>query len=166
MCSQNILGSLDHDEQDVKTFPSLGIGYLKYDIYNDVDSGVMERYTNMSSAMKTYGKNTFSLCEWGREILAIWAGNMGNSWTTHDDIADNWARMTGGFPMPDLVDGNDPDMPEVGNGGMSEREHYSHSSVWALAMILKRLHLLCGMYIRVGLIQLLRSVEALLSSSI
>ncbi|OEL20925.1 Alpha-galactosidase [Dichanthelium oligosanthes] len=94
-CSQRMPGSLDHEEQDVKTFSSWGIDYLKYDNCNDAGRSVTERYTKMSNAMKTYGKNIFfSLCEWGRENPATWAGSMGNSWRTTDDIADNWGSMS------------------------------------------------------------------------
>ncbi|KAG8092087.1 hypothetical protein GUJ93_ZPchr0012g19792 [Zizania palustris] len=147
-CSNKMPGSLDHEEQDVKTFASWGVDYLKYDNCNDAGRTIMERYTRMSNAMKTYGKSIFfSLCEWGKENPATWAGRMGNSWRTTDDIADNWGsmtsradQMTNGPHMPDLVDGtmccaqiSDPDMLEVGNGGMSNAEYRSHFSIWALA---------------------------------
>jgi hypothetical protein len=35
---------------------------------------------------------------------------------------------------------SDPDMLEVGNGGMSEAEYRSHFSIWALAKVLNFLH--------------------------
>ncbi|CAN6282633.1 unnamed protein product [Urochloa humidicola] len=140
-CSKKMPGSLDHEEQDVKTFSSWGIDYLKYDNCNDAGRSVTERYTKMSNAMKTYGKNIFfSLCEWGRENPATWAGSMGNSWRTTDDIADNWGSMTSRADQNDRWASyagpggwNDPDMLEVGNGGMSEAEYRSHFSIWALA---------------------------------
>lgn len=140
-CSQKMPGSLDHEEQDVKTFSSWGIDYLKYDNCNDAGRSVMERYTKMSNAMKTYGKGIFfSLCEWGRQNPATWAGGMGNSWRTTDDIADNWGSMTSRADQNDRWASyagpggwNDPDMLEVGNGGMSEAEYRSHFSIWALA---------------------------------
>ncbi|KAF0930756.1 hypothetical protein E2562_034940 [Oryza meyeriana var. granulata] len=109
----------------------------------DDDVGDDEVCTRMSNAMKTYGKNIFfSLCEWGKENPATWAGSMGNSWRTTDDIADNRGSMAscadqnyqcaayagpGGW--------NDPDMLEVGNGGVSEAEYRSHFSTWALAKV-------------------------------
>ncbi|KAG2548203.1 hypothetical protein PVAP13_9KG150800 [Panicum virgatum] len=147
-CSKKMPGSLDHEEQDVKTFSSWGIDYLKYDNCNDAGRSVMERYTKMSNAMKTYGKNIFfSLCEWGRENPATWAGSMGNSWRTTDDIADNWGSMTSRADQNDRWASyagpggwNDPDMLEVGNGGMSEVEYRSHFSIWALAKVLYFLH--------------------------
>ncbi|KAL5231800.1 hypothetical protein ABZP36_030576 [Zizania latifolia] len=140
-CSNKMPGSLDHEEQDVKTFASWGVDYLKYDNCNDAGRTVMERYTRMSNAMKTYGKRIFfSLCEWGKENPATWAGSMGNSWRTTGDIADNWASMTSRADQNDRWASyagpggwNDPDMLEVGNGGMSDAEYLSHFSIWALA---------------------------------
>ncbi|XP_047093378.1 alpha-galactosidase-like isoform X1 [Lolium rigidum] len=140
-CSNRMPGSLDHEEQDVKTFTSWGVDYLKYDNCNDAGRSVMDRYTKMSNAMKKYGKNIFfSLCEWGKENPATWAGSMGNSWRTTDDIADNWGSMTSRADQNDKWAAyagpggwNDPDMLEVGNGGMTEAEYRSHFSIWALA---------------------------------
>uniref|UniRef100_M8D6W0 Alpha-galactosidase n=1 Tax=Aegilops tauschii TaxID=37682 RepID=M8D6W0_AEGTA len=143
-CSNKMPGSLDHEEQDVKTFASWGVDYLKYDNCNDAGRNVMERYTRMSNAMKKYGKNIFfSLCEWGVENPATWARGMGgNSWRTTGDIADNWDSMTSRADQNDRWASyagpggwNDPDMLEVGNGGMSEAEYRSHFSIWALAKV-------------------------------
>ena len=36
--------------------------------------------------------STVSYLYRGRENPATWAGSMGNSWRTTDDIADNWGR--------------------------------------------------------------------------
>ncbi|KAM0840783.1 hypothetical protein ACQ4PT_059424 [Festuca glaucescens] len=140
-CSKKMPGSLDHEEQDVKTFASWGVDYLKYDNCNDAGRSIMERYTKMSKAMKKYGKNIFfSLCEWGNENPATWAGGMGNSWRTTLDIVDNWDSMTSRADQNDKWASyagpggwNDPDMLEVGNGGMTEAEYRSHFSIWALA---------------------------------
>ncbi|KAM3408717.1 hypothetical protein ACQJBY_001656 [Aegilops geniculata] len=141
-CSNKMPGSLDHEEQDVKTFASWGVDYLKYDNCNDAGRSVNERYTRMSNAMKKYGQNIFfSLCEWGNENPATWARGMGgNSWRTTGDIADNWGSMTSRADQNDKWASyagpggwNDPDMLEVGNGGMSEAEYRSHFSIWALA---------------------------------
>lgn len=141
-CSNKMPGSLDHEEQDVKTFASWGVDYLKYDNCNDAGRSVNERYTRMSNAMKKYGQSIFfSLCEWGNENPATWARGMGgNSWRTTGDIADNWGSMTSRADQNDRWASyagpggwNDPDMLEVGNGGMSEAEYRSHFSIWALA---------------------------------
>jgi alpha-galactosidase len=56
-------------------------------------------------------------------------GDIANNWGSADGILNsnnNWADYAapGGF--------NDPDMLEVGNGGMNEDEEQSHFSLWAL----------------------------------
>ncbi|KAG0458743.1 hypothetical protein HPP92_021871 [Vanilla planifolia] len=140
-CSATMPGSLGHEEQDAKTFASWEVDYLKYDNCNNQNVNLKSRYKNMSQALLKTGRSIFfSLCEWGQEDPATWAAGVGNSWRTTGDISDDWNRMTlladendkwasyagpGGW--------NDPDMLEVGNGGMTTKEYRSHFSIWALA---------------------------------
>ncbi|CAN1275269.1 unnamed protein product [Linum perenne] len=144
-CSNLMPGSLGHEEQDAKTFASWimlqGVDYLKYDNCNDDGTSPKIRYPVMSRALLNSGREIFfSLCEWGREDPATWAGSIGNSWRTTGDISDNWDSMTTCADQNDqwaLNAGpggwNDPDMLEVGNGGMTTEEYRSHFSIWALA---------------------------------
>lgn len=80
----------------------------------------------------------FSMCEWGREQPQKWAKPVANSWRTTVDIKDfylsflhNLEHQVGlsGYAGPGAW--NDPDMLEVGNGGMSHEEYQSHFSLWA-----------------------------------
>ncbi|KAB2047742.1 hypothetical protein ES319_A13G067700v1 [Gossypium barbadense] len=141
-CSKTMPGSLGHEEQDAKTFALWGVDYLKYD--NCEDTGGLspkERYPKMSEALLNSGRPIFfSLCEWGQEDPATWAPSIGNSWRTTGDIEDNWDSMTGiadqndqwaSYAKPGAW--NDPDMLEVGNGGMTTEEYRCHFSIWALA---------------------------------
>ncbi|CAN6973971.1 unnamed protein product [Brassica oleracea var. botrytis] len=140
-CSQTMPGSLGHEEQDAKTFASWGIDYLKYDNCQNTATSPKERYPKMSKALINSGRSIFfSLCEWGQEDPATWAGAIGNSWRTTGDIRDNWKSMTmiadqndrwASYARPGSW--NDPDMLEVGNGGMTREEYRSHFSIWALA---------------------------------
>ncbi|KAL9809737.1 Alpha-galactosidase 2 [Arabidopsis thaliana] len=140
-CSQTMPGSLGHEEQDAKTFASWGIDYLKYDNCENTGTSPRERYPKMSKALLTSGRSIFfSLCEWGQEDPATWAGDIGNSWRTTGDIQDDWKSMTliadqndrwASYARPGSW--NDPDMLEVGNGGMTKEEYMSHFSIWALA---------------------------------
>ncbi|AED91290.1 alpha-galactosidase 2 [Arabidopsis thaliana] len=140
-CSQTMPGSLGHEEQDAKTFASWGIDYLKYDNCENTGTSPRERYPKMSKALLNSGRSIFfSLCEWGQEDPATWAGDIGNSWRTTGDIQDNWKSMTliadqndrwASYARPGSW--NDPDMLEVGNGGMTKEEYMSHFSIWALA---------------------------------
>lgn len=140
-CSNRMPGSLWHEDQDAKTFASWEIDYLKYDNCNNQNISPRKRYPKMSKALRKSGRAIFySLCEWGDQDPATWARSVGNSWRTTGDIQDTWESMT---TLADLNDKwaayagpggwNDPDMLEVGNGGMTTEEYRSHFSIWALA---------------------------------
>eukprot|EP01126_Amoeba_proteus_P038717 TRINITY_DN4049_c0_g1_i9.p3 TRINITY_DN4049_c0_g1~~TRINITY_DN4049_c0_g1_i9.p3 ORF type:complete len:149 (+),score=22.06 TRINITY_DN4049_c0_g1_i9:590-1036(+) len=65
---------------------------------------------------------------------------VGNSWRTTGDIGDSWSSMISRIDLNDnwwkyAAPGgwNDPDMLEVGNGGMTINEYRTHFSLWALA---------------------------------
>ncbi|GMY08367.1 alpha-galactosidase 3 [Fagus crenata] len=133
-------GSLYHENDDAELFASWGVDYLKYDNCYNLGINPKERYPPMRNALNGTGRTIFySLCEWGEDNPALWAGKVGNSWRTTDDINDSWASMT---TIADLNDKwaayagpggwNDPDMLEVGNGGMTYQEYRAHFSIWAL----------------------------------
>ncbi|KAE8719831.1 Alpha-galactosidase [Hibiscus syriacus] len=139
-CSNKMPGSLGHEYQDARTFVEWGIDYLKYDnCYND-GLKPQTRYAAMSRALRNAGRPIlYSLCEWGQEDPAKWAGSYGHTWRTTGDINDTWASITsiadsnnlwGRYAGPGRW--NDPDMLEVGNGGMNIEEYRSHFSIWAL----------------------------------
>ncbi len=138
-------GSYGHEEQDAKTWASWGIDYLKYDwcsagrIYKDEDMQAV--YQKMGDALhKTGRKIVFSLCQYGRADVWTWGPAVsGNLWRTTGDIRDSWDSMTKiGFGQNDLAKWaapghwNDPDMLEIGNGGMSNSEYQVHMSLWCL----------------------------------
>ncbi|KAL6194604.1 hypothetical protein ACLB2K_035686 [Fragaria x ananassa] len=138
---QQMPGSLGHEEQDAHTFASWGIDYLKYDNCYSTGTSPKERYPVMSKALLNSSRPIFfSLCEWGVEDPATWAASVGNSWRTTGDISDNWDSMTSCADQNDIWASyagpggwNDPDMLEVGNGGMTLEEYRAHFSIWALA---------------------------------
>ena len=64
---------------------------------------------------------------------------MANSWRTTLDISDNWNsfvklldQQVGLEKYAGKGGWNDPDMLEVGNGGMTFDEYYAHFSLWCL----------------------------------
>ncbi|XP_040866582.1 alpha-galactosidase isoform X2 [Glycine max] len=140
-CSKTMPGSLGHEKQDAKTFASWGIDYLKYDNCENNNISPKERYPPMSEALANTGRPIFfSLCEWGSEDPATWAKSVGNSWRTTGDIEDKWESMISRADLNDKWAScagpggwNDPDMLEVGNGGMTTEEYRAHFSIWALA---------------------------------
>ncbi|MCO5571896.1 hypothetical protein L7F22_025644 [Adiantum nelumboides] len=133
-------GSLGYEYDDAATFAAWGIDYLKYDNCHNDGSQPQVRYSVMSKALLSTNRPIFySLCEWGEEDPATWASSVGNSWRTTSDISDDWESMTSRADLNDkwaayagLGGWNDPDMLEVGNGGMSVEEYRSHFSIWAL----------------------------------
>ncbi|KAK4579689.1 hypothetical protein RGQ29_029376 [Quercus rubra] len=133
-------GSLFHETDDAESFASWGVDYLKYDNCFNLGIKPEKRYPPMRDALNATGRTIFySMCEWGEDDPALWAGRVGNSWRTTGDINDSWASMT---TIADLNDKwaayagpggwNDPDMLEVGNGGMTYQEYRAHFSIWAL----------------------------------
>ena len=138
-------GSYGHEEQDAKTFADWGIDYLKYDwcsaerIYKDADMQAV--YQKMGDALLKAGRPiVYSLCQYGREDVWTWGTKVGGSlWRTTGDISDHWKSMEEiGFrqfaiaPYARPGHWNDPDMLEVGNGGMSNDEYRTHMALWSL----------------------------------
>ncbi|KAL1556482.1 Alpha-galactosidase 1 [Salvia divinorum] len=140
-CSKKMPGSLGHEELDAKTFASWGIDYLKYDNCNHDGSKPIVRYPVMTRALMNAGRPIFfSLCEWGDMHPALWGASLGNSWRTTNDIADNWDSMISRADQNEVYaeyarpgGWNDPDMLEVGNGGMTKDEYIIHFSLWAIS---------------------------------
>ncbi|CAI9097119.1 OLC1v1033445C2 [Oldenlandia corymbosa var. corymbosa] len=140
-CAKKMPGSLGHEEQDAKTFASWGIDYLKYDNCNTDGSKPTVRYPVMTKALMKAGRPIyFSLCEWGDMHPALWGMKVGNSWRTTNDISDNWESMVSRADQNEVYaeyarpgGWNDPDMLEVGNGGMNKSEYIVHFSIWAVS---------------------------------
>lgn len=143
-------GSQGHEYQDALTYARWGADYLKYDWCSTGDRNAQEAYAVMADALRSSGRDiVFSMCEWGTAKPWLWARNVGNLWRTTGDIADDFATAHKGreweHPMLQIVDlneplwpyagpghWNDPDMLEVGNGGMTPAEYRSHFSLWAM----------------------------------
>jgi alpha-galactosidase len=140
-------GSRGHEFQDAVQYASWGVDYLKYDWCNTGKENPEAAYTTMYDALKAAGRPiVFSLCEWGNSKPWLWARDVGNLWRTTGDIADCWdckkQWSIGWVKILDLQDGlesyagpghwNDPDMLEVGNGGMTAVEYRAHFSFWCL----------------------------------
>ena len=95
----------------------------------------------MRDALKKTGKNIFfSICNWGLDDVVEWGKYVGNSWRTTKDIKDNWKSMiriidinNKWYKYAGPGGWNDPDMLEVGNGGMTIEEYKVHFGLWALS---------------------------------
>ncbi|TYH59381.1 hypothetical protein ES332_D08G218600v1 [Gossypium tomentosum] len=71
---------------------------------------------------------------------AEWGFHVGNSWRTTCDITDTWESMISRADQNELYaqyarpgGWNDPDMLEIGNGGMTKDEYIVHFSLWAIS---------------------------------
>lgn len=140
-------GSQGHEYQDAIQYARWGVDYLKYDWCSTGVRNAEEAYATMADALKASGRNIlFSLCEWGNSKPWLWASKIGNMWRTTGDITDKWTgKHNYSWGVASIVDlneplwpyagpghWNDPDMLEVGNGGLSDTEYRAHFSLWAL----------------------------------
>lgn len=82
--------------QDAAMYADWKIDYLKYDNCYAYMDDLKTRYSRLHEALNKTGHPIFfSLCEWGVQDPATWAGHIGNSWRTTGDIAPTWdAIMT------------------------------------------------------------------------
>lgn len=146
---QNRPGSRGYEFQDARQYAAWGVDYLKYDWCNHGTQNSEASYSIMRDALAKSGRPiVFSLCEWGSTKPWLWAKDVGNLWRSTGDISDLWDAGgkkddgLGVVQILDLLDGtesyagpghwNDPDMLEVGNGGMTTTEYRAHFSMWAI----------------------------------
>nr|WP_242547128.1 lectin [Amycolatopsis sp. MtRt-6] len=147
-------GALGHEEQDARQFAAWGVDFLKYDWCSP--SGTID------DQVRTFAKMRDALRAAGRPIVYSinsnsihdktgprrnW-GDVANMWRTTEDITNKWdTGQTNGYPMgiQNIVNVtvplasyakpggfNDPDMMEVGRGGMNDTEMRSHFALWAV----------------------------------
>ena len=146
---------LGHEYQDAIMYASWGVDYLKYDWCSTLPGqDAKSSYANIRQALDASGRPiVLSICEWGGRQPWLWGKESGgNLWRTTGDIQDRWAGKKEWSPgnccsngMLAIVDENadlysfagpghwnDPDMLEVGNGGMTTTEYRTHFSLWAI----------------------------------
>ncbi len=140
-------GSFGHEVQDAKTYAAWGIDYLKYDlcgdraIYEITQPNQQGIYQMMGEALAHAGRPiVYSLCQYGLTDVWTWGTKVGgNLWRTTGDIRDTWDSMDKiGFSQIAISSythpghWNDPDMLEIGNGGMNADEYRTHMSLWSM----------------------------------
>ncbi len=143
-------GSRGYEFQDARTYASWGVDFLKYDFcYADIDGqNSYASYKLMRDALYKAGKPiVFSLCEWGTTKPWTWAKEVGHLYRTTIDITDcaECLLVTGARGWLNILDEsapiwkhngpghwNDPDMLEVGNGGLTPLENKSHFTMWCM----------------------------------
>ena len=149
-------GSYGHERQDAHTFAEWGVDYLKYDLCSYMSnmglhdphqdprkslSMMQAAYVKMHEAlMETHRPILYSICQYGVGSVWEWGAKAGgNLWRTTDDIRDNYRSMALiGFSQAGLEKfagpghWNDPDMLEIGNGGMNPDQYRTQMSLWAM----------------------------------
>lgn len=148
-------GSLGHEAQDAQMYAAWGVDFLKYDLCSfspimseeaqgnkDKELAVMKAaYQKMHQALVATGRPiVYSLCQYGDDQVWRWGASVGGQmWRTTHDIQDNYISMSEiGFSQAGLSQfagpghWNDPDMLEIGNGGMKPDGERTQMSLWSL----------------------------------
>jgi alpha-galactosidase len=148
-------GSYGYEEQDAMMFASWGVDFLKYDLCSFRTIMLSEARGNLEkeclvqqvadekmhlALLKTGRPIVYSLCQYGLDHAWEWAPQVGaHMWRTSRDIEDNYLSMSNiGFSQAGLSKyaspghWNDPDMLEIGNGGMTNDEYRTQMSLWSI----------------------------------
>jgi alpha-galactosidase len=146
-CAGTTAGSYGHYRLDAATFASWGVDYIKLDWcyvpYRSYPHTTHRQLDEMLAMQMGY-----ALAVTGRAIVfdvnnpansqpRSSSGGLANLWRTTTDIKDTYPSMLVNFThnVNQYKRGpggwNDPDMLEIGNGGMSTTEYQSQLSLWA-----------------------------------
>jgi alpha-galactosidase len=133
-------GTYGHEVQDARTYAAWGVDYTKVDWCYADSLDAPTQYAKVSQAFRNSGRPiVLSICEWGQNEPWRWAMGVGNLWRTTTDIEDTWQSMLDNLDVSSQYSAvagpghwNDPDMLEVGNGGMTPDEYRAHFSLWAI----------------------------------
>ncbi|HET7791669.1 MAG TPA: glycoside hydrolase family 27 protein [Gemmatimonadales bacterium] len=133
-------GTYGYEQLDAKTFAAWGVDYVKEDWCYADSMDAPTQYAKFRDALRRSGRPiVFSICEWGSAAPWTWGPRTGNLWRTTTDIEDTWGSMLDNLDIsaqhPEAARPgawNDPDMLEVGNGGMTDDEYRAHLSLWAI----------------------------------
>lgn len=137
---QGFPASLGNEERDARRFALWGVDYVKVDWCHTDGLRGRTQYPIWTEAFPRAGRPMIlSICEWGRDRPWEWGPQVGHLWRTCWDIQDTWSSLIGvvdhqrglaRYAGPDAW--NDPDMLEVGNGGMTLDECRAHFSLWCV----------------------------------
>ncbi|WP_433801389.1 glycoside hydrolase family 27 protein [Actinomycetospora sp. CA-084318] len=128
--------SLGHETADAASFAAWGVDYVKEDDCFTAGTDAVARYTAMATALRVTGRPiVFAVCDKGNSAPWRWAPGIAQVWRTTHDVADDWdsvadiVRLTTAVPW---ARGNDPDMLEVGNPGLTPTEQATQLAVWSM----------------------------------
>jgi len=138
-------GSLGHEAIDVATFADWGVDYIKLDgcMAKEDDEVILKRWRNIIDSI---GRPIVLSTNLAGPALSRKYTDM---WRTTTDIMPKWKHTPEEFKMMEDVFGilnlqtgnedfhgqcrwNDPDMLQVGNGGLTISENKAHFGMWAV----------------------------------
>jgi len=148
-CAHTSAGSYGHYAHDAATFASWHVDYLKFDWcfipYHQYPKLTRRQVgellaVQMADALAATGRPILYDVNdyWGGDHTWTWAPKLAHMWRTAQDSRDNYPSMlanfkanVGHFSAAGPGAWNDPDMLEIGNGGMSATEYQAQFSLWA-----------------------------------
>ena len=140
MTCQERPGSYEYEYVDMQTYADWETDFVKVDwcFTDGLDSP--ERYAVFHDAIAATGREILlSICNWGYADPWVWGPLTGTIWRTSGDIFDHIAgviiNLTTDEPLAafsSIGHWNDPDMLEVGNGGMTTEQYKAHFALWAI----------------------------------
>lgn len=148
-CANTSAGSFGHYVQDAAAFASWGVDYLKLD-WCQVPFHEFKHMTPLQVSQTLALRMREALRATRRAIVLDvnvaaemqpwgWATGVAELWRTGRDSHDRWASLMWNFThnvqlYPSAGPGhwNDPDMLEIGNGGMSYDEYRTQFSLWSV----------------------------------
>jgi alpha-galactosidase len=149
-CAGTSAGSYSHYQQDAQTFASWGVDYVKLDwcyipfrSYPTMNHRLVSQMfaTQMGAALAATGRPIVydvNDTNWQTDKISTWGARTANLWRTTGDISNTYVSMVQHFTgnvrnYAHAGPGawNDPDMLEVGNGGMTVTEYRTQFSLWA-----------------------------------
>ena len=147
-CAATSAGSYGHYGQDAAAFAAWGVDYVKLDWcyipFRDYPHMKQQQVSlllagQMSAALTATNRLViYDINDWTNDQVWTWARGIAHMWRTTHDSHDWWASLISQFKanvghhaLAGPGGWNDPDMLEVGNGGMSTTEYQAQFSLWA-----------------------------------
>jgi alpha-galactosidase len=147
-CAGTSAGSYGHYAQDAEQFATWGVDYVKLD-WCRIPYGDFRHLSHQQVSKMLAARMAAALAATGRAMVLdlnvdsefapwSWANGIATIWRTGKDSHDRWASLLWNFqqnvrryPWAGPGHYNDPDMLEVGNGGMNVEEYRTQFSLWA-----------------------------------
>ena len=137
------IGSLGHEAQDIALFVEWGVDFLKYDWCRAQITDKLDPETSfvyMNNIIREAGRPiVLSISEYGDYAPWQWAPGVANMWRTTHDIHPYWSSILKHINLQVPLAGtsrlgawNDPDMLQIGNGGISMNETRTHFAMWCM----------------------------------